>query len=506
MRAPRLVVRSRLIAAVLLALPAALLVLAGMARDGHDRDLDHRGKPVTAVVVASSRGFLLPDRALIRYDIDDGSIVRADVWVVHSALPQVGDTVAATYDPRHPTRARIFPKKDPLLPYVWGAAAVLLAAALAFLATAIVLLARTRRLPAGEGVPMRATAWERKRRGGAEPWVSLARPGSAAEELWVPLWPGADVSALGAPGGPVLVRGVLRDGERLVVDAGGTLLPSRGRARAEMPSGLSPASETRRSVPRAPTIIAVVAVVLVLALIGATAYFVAGPGGRGVIDRAADRRGPACKTVEGLLPGRSSKPGPTDTGEATDADVSALPQLIFNRPPDNIGFPNDVVPGESLTVQDAAQSRRDPEEGMRVLTRYGYVGGYRRDFTGPNATSLTEFAYVFSSPQNALAFDAYASRYLCFFDESVFSVPGIPGAVGHRFKMADGSIVAQVSFVQGTQRFLVGLTNVTAGPRGRDAIVIVARLAYDRVQRRGDLAQQPTPAPKPKGQKPPRKR
>lgn len=176
---------------------------------------------------------------------------------------------------------------------------------------------------------------------------------------------------------------------------------------------------------------------------------------------------PACEQLEPLLGRRTDRPDPRSIRNSYSfGDLGSL--LVGDGPP---GF---VYQGEQpMTLEQAANSRSDLEEGRATFRRYDYRVGYARVWTKGAVTALAH-VFQFSSRGNAVAFETYASRYACEFSTEAFSITEVPGSIGLRIRYRDGTIADQLSFVRGERRYLVSLRS-PARPAMRPEIVQFAR-------------------------------
>src|SRR5205823_1747596 len=78
------------------------------------------------------------------------------------------------------------------------------------------------------------------------------------------------------------------------------------------------------------------------------------------------------------------------------AAPAGLDRLVLDRPPAALAAVFTGTPiAADLSLDAAAPTRRDPDEGLRVLRRYRYVAGFRRDWSSADGRILTAFSFAF---------------------------------------------------------------------------------------------------------------
>lgn len=441
-------VRATRLFALLLAAPALVLIALAILRWNETEFIRSRGTRQDAVVMRSSRG-PIEGRITVRYDVPDGRILQADVPAARAHRVGTRPTVRIAFDPARPERVRALGFADPGPALYAAPAAALLAAAIALVVSSSVFRRRARRALEGPEARMRATLW---RAAGRSRWARLDVPAAeGAPPWWVRLLPRQDDARLAA-GVDVTVRGRLADAPVAIQDGDRLLWPAR-RATTRQPRRATPLTEATASVRSARPVVVATVSALVL---GTTPFAIEGPLSSLGFGSAGREKIEACANAERTLGGRSSVVDRSAPTAVDQTSVLTLSRRLIAKPPAGLGFDGVVASVDTfLDLRLAAGTRRDPVEGERVLRRYGYVGGYRRDWTSGGAL-LTAFVYQFSSPANAAAFDTYANTYVCAFGAETFRVAEVPGAIGSRIPGTAGSVLEQVSFVRGDRRFLVG--------------------------------------------------
>ncbi|MQA98802.1 MAG: hypothetical protein GEU78_00680 [Actinobacteria bacterium] len=128
-----------------------------------------------------------------------------------------------------------------------------------------------------------------------------------------------------------------------------------------------------------------------------------------------------------------------------------------------------------------------------ALAGHGFVGGWKREWSlgDPQFThdSLMEQVFEFSTAEGARDFQRSLTEATCGSSQDLFTVPGIPGAVGMRFVFEESGpdrVSDQVSFVVDKRRFVLVLGE-PGGEPDRQQLFHLARQAYDNATRPGNL-------------------
>jgi hypothetical protein len=126
--------------------------------------------------------------------------------------------------------------------------------------------------------------------------------------------------------------------------------------------------------------------------------------------------------------------------------------------------PRDEVPvavgdEHSLSAEQIASSRKDPDAWMTALRRSGFTSGWIQAYLSP--LGLNEQVFQFRSHEAALDFQAWATRFSCGYTSHVFTVPNVPNTIGLEIRYRDLGTGEQVSFVRGARRYLIGIQPTT---------------------------------------------
>ena len=469
-KAVRRGVRRSLAAALVLIAGAAGLAVPALLRVRETAHIRRLGVRQNALVVTSTGAFPA-ERVLVQFDVAAGGLRRVDVPAPAGRRYSPASTVRVAFDRTRPSRARILGAGDPIPAFEGAVALLLVVLAVGVVIAAARFARRARAAHASEpSAIMNASLW--RARDGTT-WARLEVPGAPdAPPWWVPLAPGQPTSTLDDL--TMTVHGALASGW-VVLRAGDVELYPAGRATAKPPRRVAPLDANGMIRGRRWYRTMLPAVATTVVLVGGT-YALDGFVQRPLLTAAERRDAPACVSLDRVFAGRSAL---VDRSAPATVDQLALihvPDALLSKAPAGIGF--DGVPTTAdtfMTLQQAAETRRDPAEGERVLRRYGYVGGYRRDWMS-NGRLMSVFAYQFSSARNAQAFDVYANESVCPYGTETFNFPDLPGATGLRLRTATGGIAEQMSFVRGARRFVVGLT--FGGPLpGHDDIHTLAAAA-----------------------------
>jgi len=387
---------------------------------------------------------------MVQFDVSRGGLRRVTIPVASGRQYAPAKTVRVAYDRAH---TRILGAVDPI-PAFMGAIALLLVVLAALMIVAAMRLTRRVRAAVDEAssTTMHATFW--RARDGVS-WVRLDVPGAPdAPSWWVPLASAPPFPSLEDPS--ATVHGSLAAGW-VVVRTGDVRLFPAGRAITKPPRRVTPLDASSTGAGRRWYRSALPACVTTVVLVSAM-YGLDGPVQRPLLTAAFRRDAPACVSLDRLFVHRSAIVDRNAPATADQLAILRLPDTLLRSPPKGIGFDGVAPSADSfMTLQQAADTRRDPAEGERVLRRYGYVGGYRRDWSS-NGRLMSVFAYQFSSAGNAQAFDVYAAESVCPYGTETFTFSDLSGATGLRLRTLTGGIAEQVSFVRGTRRFVVGLT------------------------------------------------
>ena len=182
------------------------------------------------------------------------------------------------------------------------------------------------------------------------------------------------------------------------------------------------------------------------------------------------RRSQACRALERLVEPRTERL--FEAAVQRQEPRVNLGDLLVREPP-----PGFTPTADSwMSLQEAAHSRRDPEEGRRTLRKYEYQSGYFRAWASNDIVAGAR-VFQFSSPANAFAFHAYAARYACVFSNDAYTVPAIAGSIGLEIRYRDGRITDQISFVRGTRRYLVWFSYPRRPASHQDATELAQRQA-----------------------------
>ncbi len=169
-----------------------------------------------------------------------------------------------------------------------------------------------------------------------------------------------------------------------------------------------------------------------------------------------------CETVEVLLA----------TRDREDLDLEPIEWMPSVATP-----PYNLTLDRPTTLDIVVESRRNPEESRVELIRDGFVDGYERSYAGPR-DHLEYGAQRFSSPDGALAFQAFANRYACQFANEVFR--GLRGSIGLQIRFASGKPIGeQVSWVSGATRIVV-FVDFDEPPPDHFRVEVLTRLVRSR--------------------------
>jgi hypothetical protein len=145
---------------------------------------------------------------------------------------------------------------------------------------------------------------------------------------------------------------------------------------------------------------------------------------------------------------------------------------------------------QDLTLAAQNHGGGSEEAWEAALAEHGFVGGWKREWSlgDPQFTSdsLMEQVFEFSTPNGARDFQRSLTEATCGSSGDLFSVPGIPGAVGLRFVFDGDRVSDQVSFVVGQRRFVLVLGE-PGGEPDRQQLFHLARQAHDLARQPGNL-------------------
>jgi hypothetical protein len=189
---------------------------------------------------------------------------------------------------------------------------------------------------------------------------------------------------------------------------------------------------------------------------------------------------PTCNEVDDIL----AEIHTTDAPAPTASPADALPWEGSNHVMDEAMLPV-VGPEWVLTAnfsEDtylASLNHGSPSRDRawrEALTDHRFNRGWTRIWLFGSGHARTdnvrETMLEFASPQDARAFHVWASDFTCNDALTVFSISGLPGAVGARFRFPD-RMIEQVAFLVGNRRITIMLGSVTGSPDRRQLLQLV---------------------------------
>jgi hypothetical protein len=124
----------------------------------------------------------------------------------------------------------------------------------------------------------------------------------------------------------------------------------------------------------------------------------------------------------------------------------------------------DPEPGAELAFDEpadlaaAADSRHDSET-LGQLESAGFVRGHLRGWLTTDGRTVQADAFEFATNQGALDYQRKVTSHACTYANEAFEGPN--GGIGLQVRYSTGDpIVEQVSWVDGTRRYLVGVTHL----------------------------------------------
>lgn len=191
----------------------------------------------------------------------------------------------------------------------------------------------------------------------------------------------------------------------------------------------------------------------------------------------------ACADVDAFLdrmrPARVAAAGPV----ASPAPAPTVPPPTATQPPlgQYVLAESPLYPFTDLGYDGFLKTAQDtfgPDvwgQSRELAVRNGLLWGYSRSFlSGSQPGGLLVYVHEFWSVDGALSFDEGATRNSCLYGGSVFEIPGVPGAIGQRFR-SGAQYALRATFVKGKRRYLVLLT--TTSLMQAQEIAYVARFA-----------------------------
>lgn len=186
-------------------------------------------------------------------------------------------------------------------------------------------------------------------------------------------------------------------------------------------------------------------------------------------DAFLDRIRPARVAAAGPV----SSPAVAPTVPPPDMSPPPLGQYLLAESPIQpfvqLGFDGFIRTSQDVLGPDVWGQSRE------LALASGLLGAYGRSFlAGSQPGGLLVYVHEFWSVDGALSFDEGATRNTCLYGGSVFDIPGVPGAIGQRFRNG-GQYALRATFVLGKRRYLVMLTTTTLMPA--EEVAYVARFA-----------------------------
>lgn len=232
---------------------AGILAALAVRMKRHESVLDSRGRPTTAVVVATDDRYRsLPDTATVRYE-HDGRPYEARITVGTTGDFPVGSRREIVYDPENPGHAKPVEGWDSTYSTVTIAALMVLAFGVVPSARRAIFTGLARGV-AGAGTVMQVETfgverwWQRWARSWAGVWPLDADPTAVDASLYVPIESLATKENIGFEQ-PSTVLGVPEPGQLLVIVHGDQVVWPRGRARRRPPRRSTVAGRVRLSSP-----------------------------------------------------------------------------------------------------------------------------------------------------------------------------------------------------------------------------------------------------------------
>lgn len=123
-----------------------------------------------------------------------------------------------------------------------------------------------------------------------------------------------------------------------------------------------------------------------------------------------------------------------------------------------------------LDLDAAAESRHDPDTRDQLLDS-GFVSGYQRIVRAADDRAIQIDAFEFESHEGARRYQETVIRYACRFANLGFGHPD--GGVGLQVRYSTGDpIVEQVSWVEGSRRYVVSLS-LLSPPAEHDRVIAI---------------------------------
>lgn len=173
------------------------------------------------------------------------------------------------------------------------------------------------------------------------------------------------------------------------------------------------------------------------------------------LDAFLDRTRPARVAAAGPV----ARPAPAPTVPPPSATTPPLGQYVLAESP-VYPFTQSGFDGFLRTSQDTL----GPQPWgltLQLAQQNGLLWGYSRSFlAGSQPGGLLVYVHEFWSVDGALAFDEGATRNACLYGGSVFEIPGIPAAIGQRFKNG-AQYALRTTFVLGKRRYTTMLTTTS---------------------------------------------
>ena len=187
------------------------------------------------------------------------------------------------------------------------------------------------------------------------------------------------------------------------------------------------------------------------------------------LDAFLDRIRPARVAAAGPV----SSPAVTPTVPPPDMSPPPLGQYLLAESPIQpfvqLGFDGFIRTSQDVLGPDVWGQSRE------LALQSGLLGAYGRSFlAGSQPGGLLVYVHEFWSVDGALSFDEGATRNTCLYGGSIFEIPGVPGAIGQRFRNG-AQYALRATFVVGKRRYLVMLTTTTLMPA--EEIAYPARFA-----------------------------
>jgi len=153
----------------------------------------------------------------------------------------------------------------------------------------------------------------------------------------------------------------------------------------------------------------------------------------------------------------------TSLAEAIVADPEAGAALAFDEPVD---------------LSAAAESRHDPDTRAQ-LEATGFVRGHLRGWSAVDGRTLQADAFEFATHQGAVAYQRTVTGHACEYANETFEGPN--GGIGLQVRYSTGDpIVEQVSWVDGTRRYLVAVSHLEPPATHDRILAILARATGSR--------------------------